>query len=234
MQGTETAPPAETTDLAAIDPGSGFAPSGEPQDSILRYIRQSKLGPCTHIRLVKYDATSALVDAFGDSIPPFQEFDQNFKDSNGFEAQINLQLISPSQCPLVDLADAVAPRDEGKLRFQLDKDLIKPGEVLSGAVTGLDGRDLRIYLVASDGRLYTLDDLVTRGKDDAALHTVMSGTSGPNPGHLLLALAGDALPAVKLDPAGNATTEIAELRSGLTESENVEAVLRYFKYGEGN
>ncbi|WMS44148.1 protein kinase [Acuticoccus sp. MNP-M23] len=231
---TEAAPDPEAppVDLAAIDPDSAFAPSGEPQDSVLRYVRQSRLGPCTHIRLTSYGEASAVVDAFGDTVPPFQEFDSNFKESNGFEAQINLQIVTPAQCPLVDLADAVAPRDEGELRFQLDKDIIKPGDVLSGAVTGLDGRDLRIYLVASDGRLYGLDDLITRGQDDAALHTVMSGTSGPESGHLLLALAGNALPAVEISAAGSAAAEIAQIRAGLTKSSNVEAVLRYFKYGE--
>ncbi|MEM6761298.1 MAG: protein kinase [Pseudomonadota bacterium] len=220
----------DEVDVAAIDPNSSFAPAGEPEHGIMRYVRQSNLGPCTHLRLTKVGASSATIDAYGATVPPFQRFDRDFEESMGFEAQINLRPVTSQQCPAVDLVDRLTPNDGGTLRLQVDDDIITAGDVLSGAITGINGRDLQLFLVGSDGRLYNLDGMISRGRDDASIHTVMSGSSGPSDSHVLLAIAGTALPDPPRGPNLDAAQELALMRLALGAPNRAEAVLGYFKY----
>ncbi|MEM8662654.1 MAG: hypothetical protein AAGF49_00860, partial [Pseudomonadota bacterium] len=197
--------------------------------AVVRFVRNSNLGPCTYLRPTNIGEESAAIEAYGAEIPPFEEFYNNFSRSMGFDANVNLQLITEAQCPAIDFADALVAHGEGKLRFKIDKDIIRPGDVLSGAITGIEGRDLIVYLVASDGRVYDLGDHFTRGRDDAALHTVMSGSSGSNPSHLIVAIAGGALPDLASTPIADAPGLI-DLARELSQQDDSEVAVSYFKY----
>ena len=215
------------TEVAALGPNVTAA---LPEDPVARFVARADVGPCTHLRLVSSGENSAEVEAFGSDIPALARFDTAFTDTLGFEANIAVRLLTAAQCPAVELVEALDKTEEGPLTLQVQNDVLDSGDVLSGSIAGLDGRDLHLYLVTSDGQLYGLADLVTRGKDNAVFHTMMSGTPGPAPGQLLIVIAGNDLPLIAGSSGGNKATDLDTLRQMLEGRPDIEATLGYFKF----
>lgn len=219
-------------DLDAIDPDSALNPVG-PEFGILRYVRQYDAGPCTLLRLSSFGPRRAAVVGYGPSEAPFAQFDADFRESFGFEAQIKLGLVTPEQCPVVDFLERVGPGDDSSLRMQLDNETVAPGDTLTGAITGLDARDVAIFLVDDDGTVYGVNQLVSRGKDEATVHINIAmqdeADRGTRP-QLLVAVAGANVAPLSGRPT-DAATAVAKLDQALASSGTLETTVGYYRFG---
>jgi len=235
--GDETAPPDRDTDdegsaTASLGVQPTDAPDTGPQDPLLAFLQGTDLGPCTYLQLVAHGPQSADIVAYGDDIPPFVAFDSDFEATLGFPADINLRPVAEPQCPAIDLARTLVAPGEDRLKLKMNADTIKPGGLLSGAISGIGRRQLHLYLVAGDGHLYGLADMLDRLGDDATFGFNMAGSSSGAPQHLLIAVAGDHLPNVASRPSGNMASDLAGLTEVLRNDPDAEAAIGYFKYGE--
>ncbi|MEM0906660.1 MAG: protein kinase [Pseudomonadota bacterium] len=229
------APPVQTGEVdepvaPPVQTGETDEPIIEDEDPVARFVRTARLGPCTHIRLVDGTADAPIIEAYGASAAPFYQFDEDFREALGFEADIRLRPITQNQCPAVELVAAVGNAIDHTLGVRVPKDNVIPGDVLAASVSGLEGRDLHLYLVTSDGSLYGLDDFLRRRSNDADFQTIISGPSGPAAGQLLLALAGEALPQIPSRSNGHTAADLAELGRTLAHDDAADAALGYFKY----
>ena len=221
----------ESVDLASIDPQSPYAPAGQPEDGVTRYVRQYDGGPCTYLRAREVGPQSAQIEAYGDEVDPFQAFNDDFQRSLGFEADIGVRLIEEAQCPAVEFVRRLSPRRDDPLTLQLDNDVIRSGTALTGAISGLEDRALELFVIANDGQVYPLTQMTTRTRNSAALHTAIRGAQDtpPQP-HLVLALAGQTMPKIAERPAP-AAQFFPALGDALAGEESANAQLGYFMFG---
>lgn len=158
LQPTET----ETPELAPNVPVSSTVPATQPQGELTEnvppvavasidplakvsdYVAGYKFGECTHMSVLAAGADTAEVTAFGAGIAPFAIFDQRFKADQGFEAKIEVRLVTRRQCALLD-ALGVSEGIEAAGLVELDRTVVRSGTPVSGVIQ----RDLPIERIAS-------------------------------------------------------------------------------------
>lgn len=158
LQPTET----ETPELAPNAPVSSTVPATQPQGELTEnvppvavasidplakvsdYVAGYKFGECTHMSVLAAGADTAEVTAFGAGIAPFAIFDQRFKADQGFEAKIEVRLVTRRQCALLD-ALGVSEGIEAAGLVELDRTVVRSGTPVSGVIQ----RDLPIERIAS-------------------------------------------------------------------------------------
>ncbi|GAB5378510.1 MAG: hypothetical protein AcusKO_49720 [Acuticoccus sp.] len=224
---TETAMLAPTDDTPADDLAADA--STPPKSAVAAFVDDAALGPCTFVELAREGPQSATIIAYGNEIPPFERFDAGFRETLGFSADINLRPVSDAQCPAVVLAEAL--KGGPPLALTLKNDILTPGGILAGTVTGVGDRAVHLYLVAGDGHLYGLAEMMEIDGDTATFGTVMAGTSDGPPQHLLIAVAADTLPNLEAKADGNRAIDLAALIDTLEGAPAASAALGYFKYG---
>lgn len=158
LQPTET----ETPELAPNAPVTSTVPATQPQGELTEnvppvavasidplakvsdYVAGYKFGECTHMSVLAAGADTAEVTAFGAGIAPFAIFDQRFKADQGFEAKIEVRLVTRRQCALLD-ALGVSEGIEAAGLVELDRTVVRSGTPVSGVIQ----RDLPIERIAS-------------------------------------------------------------------------------------
>lgn len=158
LQPTET----ETPELAPNASVSSTVPATQPQGELTEnvppvavasidplakvsdYVASYKFGECTHMSVLAAGADTAEVTAFGAGIAPFAIFDQRFKADQGFEAKIEVRLVTRRQCALLD-ALGVSEGIEAAGLVELDRTIVRSGTPVSGVIQ----RDLPIERIAS-------------------------------------------------------------------------------------
>lgn len=158
LQPAETATP----EIAPSAPVSSTVPATQPQGEpteivppvavasidplakVTDYVTSYKFGDCTHMSVLSAGADSAAVTAFGAGIGPFAIFDQRFKADQGFEAKIEVRLVTRKQCALLD-ALGISEGIEASGLVELDRTVVRSGTPVSGVVQ----RDLPFERIAS-------------------------------------------------------------------------------------
>ncbi|WP_299813760.1 hypothetical protein [uncultured Roseibium sp.] len=141
---TSTLPVAPQTS----DPAQGVAPvevaSIDPLAKVSGYVASYDPGECAHLTVMSAGADSAAVTAYGAGIAPFAVFDQRFAADQGYEAKIEVRLVTREQCALLDalgLSDGV----EAAGLVELDRTIVPSGTHVSGLVQ----RDLPLDRIAA-------------------------------------------------------------------------------------
>lgn len=158
LQPTET----ETPEIAPSAPVSSTVPAtqpdGEPTENVAPvdvasidplakvtdYVTSYAFGDCTHMSVLSAGPDNAEVTAFGAGIAPFAIFDQRFKDEQGFEAKIEVRLVTRKQCALLN-ALGMSEGIETAGLVDLDRTVVRSGTQVSGVIQ----RDLPLARIAS-------------------------------------------------------------------------------------
>jgi hypothetical protein len=127
----ENVPPVE---VATIDPLA----------KVTSYVENYDFGDCAHLSVLDAGADSAKVTAFGAGIAPFALFDQRFTTDQGFEASIELRLVTRQQCALLN-ALGLSEGIEAAGLVELDNSVVRSGAAVSGVIE----RDLPLARIAS-------------------------------------------------------------------------------------
>ncbi|MEE4012143.1 hypothetical protein V1T76_08795 [Roseibium sp. FZY0029] len=158
LQPTET----ETPEIAPSAPVSSTVPATQPQGEMTEnvapvavasidplakvtdYVTNYAFGDCTHMSVLSAGTDSAEVTAFGSGIAPFAIFDQRFKADQGFEARIEVRLVTRKQCALLN-ALGISEGLETAGLVDLDRTVVRSGTQVSGVIQ----RDLPLERIAS-------------------------------------------------------------------------------------
>jgi hypothetical protein len=164
LQEIEAVAPTETV-VAALSPSEPdteavptVAPPGEPAENVppvevatidplakvTSYVEDYDFGDCAHLSVLDAGADSAKVTAFGAGIAPFALFDQRFTADQGFEASIELRLVTRQQCSLLN-ALGLSEGIEAAGLVELDSSVVRSGASVAGVIE----RDLPLTRIAS-------------------------------------------------------------------------------------
>jgi len=116
----------------------------DPLANITTYVKNYKIGDCAHLSVLSAGTDSAEVTAFGAGSGAFAAFDQRFAAEQGFEASIQLRLVTEQQCGLLN-ALGVSQGVEAAGLVELDKTVVTSGT----QTTGLIQRDLPYARIAA-------------------------------------------------------------------------------------
>ena len=144
-------------------------PGGTTMEQVAAYIRSYRGGECFFLNPTTVSGQEAVVEAYGTTARPFQDFDEAFRRTFGFEAKIQLRQIERGQCPVVDLLARQAqlrPTNVPKLR--LDGDRLRSGEELRGTVELGEAPEITLLLVERDGSVHDLARYLKRSGRQAS------------------------------------------------------------------
>jgi hypothetical protein len=132
----------------ASDPTDNVAPvevaSIDPLAKAESYVANYNAGDCAHLTVMSAGADSATVTAYGAGIAPFALFDQRFAADQGYEANIELRLVTRRQCALLD-ALGLSEGIETAGLVDLDQTVVRSGTRVSGIIQ----RDLPLGRIAA-------------------------------------------------------------------------------------
>ncbi len=159
------APPADIGKLAlGTQPAADISTLLEQADparrqkisAVTQYINQYEGGDCFFVKPVQVAESGAVLEGYGASTAPFQVLDDAFRRTQGFEADIGVRQVATGQCPVVGFLGRLRAHTATAPHLDLASATLKSGQPLSGTLTGLDGRQADLLLVADDGSVRTV------------------------------------------------------------------------------
>ncbi|MEM9634346.1 MAG: hypothetical protein AAGA50_23655 [Pseudomonadota bacterium] len=135
----------------------------DPLAKVTAYVAGYNAGECSHLTVMAAGPGSAAVTAFGSSIPAFMKFDKRFAADQGYEANIEVRLVTRQQCALLDAPGLIDGVEAAGL-VDLDATVVRSGTRVSGVIQ----RDLPL------GRIAKAEDvgLELNGKGPPELYVI--------------------------------------------------------------
>jgi eukaryotic-like serine/threonine-protein kinase len=201
-------------------------------DTITRYVNDYDGGDCFFATAISVGETAARIEGFGASTAPFQTLDDNFKKTNGFEADIGVRQVTPSQCPAITFLSRVRSQRQAAPQLDIGQTSLKSGQSLTGTIDGYGDRNVELLLVSDDGSVNNITRLVKTTRDSKTfnLRMSLSGTTAAQPQILLVVASGSPLATLQLpQPADAAKAFPAALDEAARTKQAVAATARYFK-----
>ena len=176
--------------IAALTPDPP-APASLPDlvgpDAIASFLSAFDTGACTIVHPLKVAAQEVTLEAFGPEIGPFATLDSAFQRALGFEAKISVRKIAEEQCPAIEFLRQAEAGGAEWFDVLLESYELAAEDVLVGRVGG-EARDVFLFVVGNDGRLYPVPDTLKAAQRAFRLEVRRAGQGPPSP-HLLIALA---------------------------------------------
>jgi serine/threonine-protein kinase len=147
-------------------------------EQITRYIQAYPGGNCFLLLPRTVTSRSAGIEAFGTSPPPFEEFDRVFKETQGFEADIALRLVTPAQCPVLAFIRQLEPRRGSALRLEITNFVLRDGQPLSGSLADVGDRHVTLLLIADEGLVYNLSEFSKRSGSSISFNLKLDRQDG--------------------------------------------------------
>ena len=198
------------------------------------YVVSYQGGDCFFAQLRDMSATPVRVLGMGASQDVFENFMTSFTARFGTEPDINLNMVTPRQCPAVDaLRHLTAPASDGGLSLSIESTLLPAGGALNGQIAGAQGRHLDLLFVSDKGETFKLTSLVEGGKFSVQFgRNSVPAASDPLP-QLLLLVASDreltSLSALNERQSQPADVVFPTLLKEAAQGADVSMEARYFK-----
>lgn len=111
----------------------------KPEDRIRNFVSGYQAGDCMYLQPIEIASRSARIEGFASRTPPFISFDSDFTQSQGFEAKIQVNLVSDAQCPAIAFLRATPQGNaQTELRLDMQRTVIPAGENMAGRISGYD------------------------------------------------------------------------------------------------
>lgn len=167
-----------------------------PADQIRKFVSSYRAGDCMYLQPIEIADRSAEIEGFSSRTPPFIAFDTDFTSSQGFEAKIQVNLVSDAQCPAVAFLRGT-PQGNGSTELHLDmqRTVVADGENMAGRISGYDPKvgDLGLIIVGSDGGVTDLTPYLQTDDGGAGFVIPLQMNSGSEETGLILAMVGKNL-----------------------------------------
>ncbi len=187
-------------------------------------------GDCAFARPVVLADNSPAIEGLGLTTAPFRGLDQSFREANGYEADIGVRLVSQPQCPAVAFLNQVRNTPGPPLKLELAPPSVRAGQPVAGAISGADGRDVGVLVIADDGAARTI--ATTRAaRGDALTFNARPPDLGAGKLQLVVAVAApEALASLRPGQTGPAAKVFAQILSEAKKSgASLMAAARSFK-----
>ena len=240
-----SAPTPATPPVPSLEPskGAGMGPPAASEgtlpsvrlsriDTITRYVNDYDGGDCFFATAISVGETAARIEGFGASMAPFQTLDDNFKKTNGFEANIGVRQVTPSQCPAITFLNRVRAQHRAAPQLDIGQTNLKSGQSLTGTIDGYGDRDVELLLVSDDGSVSNVTRLLKTTHDGKTfnLRMSLSDTTAAQPQILMVVASAHPLATLQLpQPADAAKVFSAALDEAERTRQAVAATARYFK-----
>ena len=159
ISSAEPAPPP----AAPAEPAKTEVAALSPDAQAARFVSSFDGGPCFLARSLGAGRGPLAIQGIGSDRATFERFYKSFIQELGVEPALTVRLIGQAECPAVDLIRAGASGRAETPKIDLVGYDVGRNRPLSGTVSNLDGRRLDLLLVASDGKVYRLDNRVQSG-----------------------------------------------------------------------
>lgn len=182
--------------LTRLDPEPAAAV--EPGEAAARRLRLAALvrtlgdydgGGCFFAAPIVLADGSPAIEGYGLSTAPFRALDQAIRRADGFEADIGVRQVAEPQCPAIAFLDQLRKTPAAPIKLELAASSLRAGQPLSGSVSGADGREIAVLIVAADGAARAVP--ATPSGADGALTFSVRPDPGEGGQQLILAVAGE-------------------------------------------
>ncbi len=148
-------PPATPSPVATTAPAPSPVPTPSVADGraqVVAFLAARDASPCFFARFVDNDSLGRRFVGMGDDRAAFDSFAADYKKAFQRDPEIRAELVTPGQCPVVELMKLPAASAAPPPRLTLDSATVGSGRPLSGAVTELAQRSMILLAVGDDGR----------------------------------------------------------------------------------
>ncbi|WP_134496572.1 serine/threonine-protein kinase [Microvirga pakistanensis] len=201
-------------------------------DQLARYVHDYEGGDCFLLLPTSVSNSQVIVEGFGSSAAAFGAFDEAFRRAYGFEAQVNVRLVTDAQCPAIRFIRTVGVNPASAPKLLLKSFKVGPGEPLSGSIEAYGGQHVDALLVSDDGYVHSLDKYTSREQGSAKFNfrPNVGGGQGPSP-QLVLALASSNPLALLRTDKPMAADALFPLLSDEVQSHqvSVDLAVKYFR-----
>jgi len=171
----------------------------KPEDRIRNFVSSYQAGNCMYLQPTEIASRSAKIEGFASRTPPFISFDSDFTQSQGFEAKIQVNLVSDAQCPAIAFLRAT-PQGNARteLRLDMQRTLIPAGENMAGRISGYDPSTggLGLLFINSKGEVANLTPYLQTDDGGAGFVVPLTLKTPTEETGLIIAMVGE-------DIAGN-------------------------------
>jgi serine/threonine-protein kinase len=178
-------PDPEPTPAAKPDP-EPTEPTRDPTpgeiDTQLAWLKDYITGDCVYQAIRSADGEKVSIEGYATSTAPFDELLTDFKAAHGMEPDIGVHLVRESQCPVLDFVTQLDRSGASAPILELDTDVLKSGDTLSGKLTGVLGRPVYLFLVSGKGGAFNLTSLLQPASDGSQSFRCGMNSSGADVG----------------------------------------------------
>ncbi len=168
----------------------------KPEDRIRNFVSSYQAGNCMYLQPIQIASRSAEIEGFASRTPPFIAFDSDFTQAQGFEAKIQVNLVSDAQCPAVAFLRAT-PQGSSKTELKLDmqRTVIPNGSNMAGRISGYDPStgDLGLLFVGSKGEVSNLSPYLQTDDGGAGFVVPLSLKTAAEETGLVIAMVGPGI-----------------------------------------
>lgn len=179
-----TTPPVEETPKEPL----------KPEDRIRKFVGSYQGGDCMYLQPIEIASRAAEIEGFASRTPPFISFDSDFTQSQGFEAKIQVNLVSDAQCPAIAFLRGT-PQGNAKteLRMDMQRTVIPNGENMAGRISGYDPTtgDLGLVFINSKGEVSNLSPYLQTDDGGAGFVVPLALKTPSEETGLIIAMVGD-------------------------------------------
>ena len=198
------------------------------QDPSLAFVHAYPLGPCMALIPTEVGPRTLKVDAYGNTVEDFVQFDEAFKARLGYEAEIDLRQITLNQCPVGTFVGALKPTGAPNSMLSVAEARYRDGNDLVGSLKLVGGWSSLLH-IGDDGLVTNIKGASSAGQFRLR---VKRSSAGPDMPQLLLALDSD-VPLATVDRLQDSTQAEGFFKDVLAEARSRKSVLRpalaYFK-----
>ncbi len=189
------ASPPPNQQLSALEP----TPALSAIDKAKAFVSGFNGGDCFLVKPMSGSSDPNAYLAVGRELQPFERFNSAYTSKVGAEPQLSVRLITPSECPALDLIRLGTAAGASAPHIELANYSVARGRSLKGTIANLDGRSLVLMLVGDDGVAYRLETKPVPGRDAATFDVPLTpDASSIGPMQILLAIV-SAKPIPALD-----------------------------------
>jgi len=147
-------------------------------DTQLAWLKDYITGDCVYQAVRSADGEKVSIEGYATSTAPFDELLTDFKAAQGIEPDIGVHLVRASQCPVLDFVTQLDRLGAPAPILELDTDVLKSGDTLSGTLTGVLGRPVYLFLVSGKGGAFNLTSLLQPAPDGSQTFRFGMNSSG--------------------------------------------------------
>ena len=133
------------------------------------YVRYYDGGQCLYLLPRTVSERSAKIEALTGSDPAIKAFEADFRNVNGFSAELSASRLKPQQCEVVPFLQRLDTGNLIEVETRLPNSRVGRTEPVRFELRGVGDRPVRTMLLYEDGRLANVSSSIRRDREQLSL-----------------------------------------------------------------